>query len=366
MQNEVVETLLKPESYDEEVERVEMLQTHISWVFLTGRYAYKVKKPVNFEFLDFTTLEKRKYYCEEEIRVNKPLCGDMYLGVVPITKDNGIKIGGEGEVIEYAVKMRELPQDAIMEVLLRKGEVGEKEIETIAELLADFHSKAKTGEGVNEYGSIAQITRNWVQNFEQTREMRGRLVEPFMYDFIEKNVMSYIERNKELLEDRVAEGWIRECHGDVHSGNIFILKEGLSKGRVSAHGQTREAKFDRGAEIYIFDAIEFNPAFRCSDVVAEVAFLAMDLESHNKHELAKHFVKSYSQHTKDLMFYKLLPFYKCYRAYVRAKVVGFKLGDPALDEKEKKKAARLAKKYYNLTYQYAKELFQQQFNPYLF
>jgi hypothetical protein len=346
MQSEVVEALLKPESYDEEVEGVEMLQTHISWVFLTGKYAYKVKKPVDFEFLDFTTLEKRKHYCEEEIRVNRPLCGDMYLGVVPITRGNGIKISGEGEVIEYAVKMREMPQDAIMEVLLRKGEVGEKEIETIAELLADFHSKARTGEGVDEYGSIAQITKNWVQNFEQTREMRGTIVEPFMYDFIEKNVMSYIERNKELLEDRIAGGWIRECHGDVHSGNIFILKE--------------------GAEIYIFDAIEFNPAFSCSDVVAEIAFLAMDLEFHNKDELAKDFVKCYSQRTKDLSLYKLLPFYKCYRAYVRAKVIGFKLGDPTLDEKEKKKAARLAKKYYNLAYQYAKEMFQQQFNPYLF
>lgn len=346
MQSEVVEALLKPDSYDEEVARVEMLQTHISWVFLTGKYAYKVKKPVDFEFLDFTTLEKRKHYCEEEIRVNRPLCGDMYLGVVPITRGNGIRIGGEGKVIEYAVKMREMPQDAIMEVLLRKGGVGDNEIETIAELLADFHSKARTGEGVDEYGSVAQITMNWVQNFEQTREMRGTIVEPFMYDFIEKNVMSYIERNKELLEDRVARGWIRACHGDVHSGNIFILKE-------------------RG-EIYIFDAIEFNPAFSCSDVVAEIAFLAMDLEFHNKNELAKDFVKCYSQRTEDLLLYKLLPFYKCYRAYVRAKVIGFKLGDPDLDEKEKKKAVRLAKKYYNLAYQYAKEMFQQQFNPYLF
>jgi hypothetical protein len=344
MESEVVKALMKPDAYDEEVDKVELKETHISWVFLTGRHAYKVKKPVNFEFLDFTTLEKRRYYCEEEIRVNKPLCGDMYLGVVPITKAEKIRIGGEGEVIEYAVKMRELPQEAIMEHLLRKGEVGEGEIETIAELLADFHAKARTGPGVDEYGSVEQITKNWVQNFEQTREMRGRLVDTLVYDFIEKNVMSYIERNREMLEDRVARGWIRECHGDVHSGNIFI-----HEGRV-----------------YIFDAIEFNPAFSCSDVVAEVAFLAMDLEYHNKQELARYFIKCYSQRTRDLMLYKLLPFYKCYRAYVRAKVTGFKLGDPALEEKEKKKTAKIAKKYYNLAYQYAKELFQQQFSPYLF
>lgn len=346
MQNEVVEALLKPENYDGDVAKVEMIQTHISWVFLTGKYAYKVKKPVNFEFLDFTTLAKRKHYCEEEIRVNKPLCGDMYQGVVPITNGDGIRIGGDGEVIEYAVKMRELPQDAIMDVLLRKGEVGEKEIDAIAGLLAEFHSGGRTGKGVDEYGSVEQITKNWVQNFEQTRGKRGNIVESFMYDFIEKNVMSYIERNRELLEDRVKRGRIRECHGDVHSGNIFILKE--------------------TSEIFIFDAIEFNPAFRCSDAVAEVAFLSMDLEFHNKPELANYFVQRYAHYSRDLSIYKLLPFYKCYRAYVRAKVIGFSLSDQGLSEKEKKKAGRLTKKYYNLAYQYSKELFQQQFSPYLF
>lgn len=346
MGEEVAEALRNPESYDEVVEKVEVIETHISWVFLTGKYAYKVKKPVNFEFLDFTTLEKRKYYCEEEIRVNRPLSGDLYIGVVPITKDkeNKIRVNGEGEVVEYAVKMRELPQQAIMTNLLRKGKVGEREIGSIAHLLADFHFKARTGEGVNEYGSVEQITKNWVQNFEQTREMRGVLMEPFKYDFIEKNVMGYIDRNKTLLQDRVQGGWIRECHGDVHSGNIFI-----HEGRI-----------------YIFDAIEFNPAFSCSDVVAEVAFLAMDLEFYNKYDLANLLTRVYSEKTRDVMFFKLLPFYKCYRAYVRAKVTGFKLKDPAMEEKEKKKTQRIAKKYYNLAYQYAKELFQDQFSPYLF
>lgn len=344
MESEVAEALRDPESYDGEVEKVEVKETHISWVFLTGKYAYKVKKPVNFEFLDFTTLEKRKHFCEEEIRVNKPLCGDMYIGVVPITRDDKIKVGGKGEVIEYAVKMRELPQESIMTNLLRRGKVGEKEIEEIARLLAEFHSKARTGEGVNEYGSVEQITENWIQNFDQTRDMRGVMVEPFMYDFIEKNVRAYIERNRSLLEERVARGWVRECHGDVHSGNIFI-----HEGRV-----------------YIFDAIEFNPAFSCSDVVAEVAFLAMDLEFYNKQDLANHLTRTYAELVRDVVFFKLLPFYKCYRAYVRAKVAGFKLKDPALEERERKKTERAVKKYYNLAYQYAKELFQEQFSPYLF
>jgi hypothetical protein len=344
MESEVIEALRDPESYEEEVEKIEVKETHISWVFLTGKYAYKVKKPVNFEFLDFTTLEKRKHFCEEEIRVNRPLCGDMYIGVVPITRDDGIKVGGKGRVIEYAVKMRELPQESIMTNLLRRGRVGEEEIQKIAELLVGFHAGARTGEGVNEYGSVEQITKNWLQNFDQTRDMRGVMVEPFMFDFIEKNVIGYIQRNRTLLEDRVERGWIRECHGDVHSGNIFI-----HEGRI-----------------YIFDAIEFNPAFSCSDVVAEVAFLAMDLEFHNKPDLSNHLTRTYAERMRDVVFFKLLPFYKCYRAYVRAKVTGFKLKDPAMEDRERKKTERVVKKYYNLAYQYAKELFQEQFSPYLF
>ncbi|MFQ5868178.1 MAG: AAA family ATPase, partial [bacterium] len=131
---EVVEALMKPEAYDEDVEEVRLLQTHISFVFLTGKYVYKIKKPVDFGFLNFTTLDKRKFFCEEEVRLNRRLCGDMYVGVVPITKQNDkIRVNGEGEVIEYAVKTKELPQDSMMTELLEKNMVGKKEISSIAE-----------------------------------------------------------------------------------------------------------------------------------------------------------------------------------------------------------------------------------------
>jgi hypothetical protein len=332
----IVEVLLKPEAYDEKVEKIELMQTHISFIFLTGKYVYKVKKPVNFEFLDFTTLEKRRFYCEEEVRVNKPLCGDMYLGVVPINKSpEGIKIKGPGEAVEYAVKMRQLPQEAMMTALLKKNEVTEKEIDKIAMLLAEFHSKAKTGEGVDEYGSTAQIRANWVQNFEQTRNLRGSLINKRIFDFTESNVLKFMEREAELFEARVARGKIRECHGDVHSGNIFILKSG---------------------EIYVFDAIEFNRTFKCSDVAAEVAFLAMDLEFHSRRELANFFVKQYMRYSGDLQIPRLLPFYKCYRACVRAKVASFKLGDANVGKRDKKEAERLTKRYFDLAYEYAREL----------
>ncbi len=409
----IVEALLKPEAYDEKVEKVELMQTHISFVFLTGKYVYKVKKPVNFEFLDFTTLEKRRFYCEEEVRVNKPLCGDLYLGVVPINRSqDGIKVKGQGETIEYAVKMRQLPQEAMMTTLLRKNLVTEKNIDDIARLLAEFHSKARTGEGVNEYGSTAQIKANWLQNFEQTRNLRGSLINKKVFDFVEANVLKFMEREVELFEARVARGKIRECHGDVHSGNIFIVNghrhkpslfcvekswepkdphllrkcsmglgtsehsfcknESVSDSHALApskrmHSFRRMRKAcERSAEIYIFDAIEFNKAFSCSDVAAEVAFLTMDLEFHNKRELANFFVKQYIRYSGDLQLPRLLPFYKCYRAYVRAKVASFKLGDADVMEKEKKEAERLTKRYFDLAYEYAKELYSSQFVDKLF
>ncbi|MBI5254039.1 MAG: hypothetical protein HY930_06580, partial [Euryarchaeota archaeon] len=349
----IVEALLKPEAYDEKVEKIELMQTHISFVFLTGRYVYKVKKPVNFGFLDFTTLAKRKFYCEEEVRVNRPLCGDMYIGVVPINKQDGIKISGPGETVEYAVKMRQLPQEAIMTLLLKKNMVTEKNIDDIAGLLADFHAKARTGEGVDEYGSAAQIRANWVQNFEQTRSLRGSLINKKVFDFVEANVLKFMELKAELFGARVAESRIRECHGDVHSGNIFIALVPKER-RHERHSYARS--YGANAEIYIFDAIEFNRTFKCSDVAAEVAFLAMDLEFHGKRELANFFVKQYMHYSGDLQLQRLLPFYKCYRAYVRAKVASFKLGDADIGKKDKKEAERLTKQYFDLAYEYAKQL----------
>lgn len=337
MQEEVVQALMRPEAYDEKVYSVKLLQTHISFVFLADGFAYKVKKPVNFGFLDFTTLEKRKFYCEEEARINSQLCSKLYLGVVPVRKSKAgeIKINGSGEVVEYAVKMRRLPQETIMTRLLEKNEVAHEEVARIALLLAKFHSKAKTGKGVDEYGSEAQIRANWMQNFEQMRNLRGKLIPEKQFDFIESKVLSFIDSNKKLFEERIAQKRVRECHGDVHSGNIFIVKS------------------ESSSDICIFDAIEFNKAFSCSDVAAEVAFLAMDLEFHGKRELAEHFVNSYVKQSGDRKLLQLLPFYKCYRAYVRAKVNSFKLADKNISAQEKKWAEKLTKKYFALAHAYA-------------
>lgn len=332
--NEVVEALLSPRAYDEKVSGgIKLLHTHISYVFLTGRYAYKVKKPVNFGFLDFTTLDKRKFYCDEELRVNKRLAGDMYLEVVPINKSgNEIAIKGSGDTLEYAVKMKELPQENIMVNLLEKNNVTRRHAEEIARMLADFHSKAATGDGVNAYGAIEQVAANWIQNFDQTRSLRGTLVESKTFDYIEKRILNFLETKKEIVASRVAAGRVRECHGDVHSGNIFIVD----------------------GRIYIFDAIEFNKAFSCSDVASEIAFLTMDLEFHGRRDLADLVTAKYLEYSGDEDMIKLLPFYKCYRAYVRAKVSSFKLRDMSVPDEEREKSKELTKRYFALALKYAK------------
>jgi len=342
---DLMRELMKPSTYEyefeyeENVSSVRCIQTHISWVFLTGEYCYKVKKPVDFEFLDFSTLERRKFYCNEELRVNRRLCPDIYLGVVPITAgsngvtagSNGVRINGNGTVIDYAVKMLELPQDSRMDKLLEDGKVNKGIINKISKILAEFHQSAKTGEGVDKYGSLETIKANWDQNFNQSRNLRTSSGED-VFDLIEGKINGFMQDNSNLFRERIKEGKIRECHGDVHSGNIFIPDD-----------------------IYIFDAIEFNPAFSCSDTVAEVAFLSMDLDFKGKKELAEFFVESYVDYSRDDV-YGLLDFYKCYRAYVRAKVIGFKLLDEGIGEEEKEGASDMYREYFNLAYEYALSL----------
>jgi len=333
---ELVEAMKNPQTYDEKVNSIELMQTHISFVFLANGFVYKIKKPVNFGFLDYSALEKRKFFCSEEIRLNKELAGEIYLEIVSINKDekNNIKIKGTGEAVEYAVKMKRLPQEAIMTSLLLKNRISKEHIIKIAEMLANFHKKARDDEEISRFGSVEHIKFVWQQNFDQTKAIRGRIVSKEEFDVIEKKVNVFIEHNKKLFEKRINEKRIKECHGDAHSGNIFIIEE----------------------KIYIFDAIEFNLAFRSGDVASEIAFLAMDLEFHRRKDLAELFVEKYIEFSGDNEIKKLIDFYKCYRAYVRAKVTSFKLFDENVAEREKKECGELTKKYFKLALNYASSL----------
>jgi len=331
VQKQVVEALMKPEAYDEAPGSIELVQTHISFVFLTKRFVYKVKKAVDFGFLDFTTLEKRRFFCEKELQLNRRLCGDMYLEIVPINKADAIKIKGAGETVEYAVKMKRMPQEKMMSKLLEENKVDYRLVDRIANIIADFHSKAETNRRISEFGSLPVIETNWKENYDQTEEFIGKTISKEDFELIRNRVNNFMRKNASIFEKRVTEGRVRDCHGDIHSGNIFITNG-----------------------IYIFDAIEFNERFRYSDIAADVAFLAMDLDFRERADLSDFFVERYIKYSDDQELTRLLPFYKCYRAYVRGKVTTFKLKDPNVRSKEKSTAKKEAKAYFTLSSTYAK------------
>jgi aminoglycoside phosphotransferase family enzyme len=328
-----MEALLKPDAYTEDPGKIELIQTHISLVFLTNNYVYKVKKAVNFGFLDFSTLQKRRFFCEKELELNRRLCPDIYLGVVPINKSAAIKIEGSGETVEYALKMKRLPQERIMTLLLKEGKVDKQTIDDIASIVAQFHSKAKSSPEINQFGSLKIIKTNWDENFAQTTKYLNQTIPQPEFQFLQTKINDFMEKNKSLFEKRMAEKRIRDCHGDLHSGNIFITDK-----------------------ICIFDAIEFNDRFRYSDVTADVAFLAMDLDFQQRSDLARHFIDRYIAYSQDQQLLQLLPFYKCYRAYVRGKVISFKLDDHNITSQEKASATKEAQAYFKLAAEYAKSL----------
>ena len=332
-QKQVVEALLNSEAYPEEPGKIDLIQTHISFVFVTNEFVYKMKKAVNFGFLDFSTLEKRRFFCEKELELNKRLCADVYLEVVPINKSNTIRLKGNGETIEYALKMKRLPQEKIMTLLLKEGKVNKKTINELAKIITKFHFRAQTSNEISNYGSLKIIKINWDENFNQTLKYRNQTISQADFEFIKSQINNFIEKNEPLFESRTKNNRIRDCHGDMHSGNIFITEP-----------------------ICIFDAIEFNDRFRYSDVASDVAFLAMDLDFQERLDLSDYFIDRYIFYSKDQELMKVLSFYKCYRAYVRGKVISFKLDDPNVNYEEKKVAAKTAQAYFRLAGKYAKNV----------
>lgn len=333
---QLIEQLLKPEAYlpDEEVNRVELITTQMSAIFLTREYAYKVKLPVDFGFLDYTTLEKRKHFCEEELKLNREISPEIYLGVVPITQENGgLKVNGEGNAVEYAVKMKQLPQENIMSNLLRKGKIGGAVVDELAKKVAEMHMQAETSAEISRYGSLETIMLNWEENFEQTAEFVGVAVDKGSYDAIKKYVYDFVGKNKNTFEQRIKEGRIKRCHGDLHSGNVFVI----------------------GNKVYLFDRIEFNMRFSCSDTAADVAFMAMDLDFFGRADFSGQFVNSYEKCSGDNGIKPLLNFYKCYRAYVRGKINCFRYREKHTGAEEKQKALDEAKKYFELAKGYTEK-----------
>ncbi len=328
-------SLLDPKTYPHETNEIKLIQTHLSWVFLAGEFVYKIKKPVDFGFLDFTTLDKRHFFCKEEIRLNKRLCPDIYLGVVPITKrsKNEFSIGENGEVVEWAVRMKRMPEEGIMSCLINRDEITKKDIDAISNILVPFYNKAKAREDKVFLGGIDVVRENCEENFAQTKDFIGNLVKERDYEFIVKYTRDFLEKNKTLFKKRQEERYIVEGHGDLYSANICI---------------------DRKKEkIYIFDCIEFNERFRYGDVAVDIGFLAMDLDFLGLCDLSSIFIKDFQEKTGDNDLLRLMDFYKCYRAYVRAKIGCFTWASPEIDEKTKNESFNNAKRYFRLALRYA-------------
>ena len=327
----VVEALVEPRAYPHKPPKIELVQTQMSFVFLAGEYVYKVKKPVNLGYLDYTTLEKRQYFCRQEVELNRRLCPDVYLAVVPVVEEEGgFHVEGQGRAIEYAVKMRQLPRDRMMDVLLPRGQVTPEMVAGVAEKLVNFHQKAETNQRIAAFGGLDVIRHNCDENFAQTDKYIGLTILRAKYERIRGYTDDFMRSNALLFEKRVREGRIRDCHGDLHAAHVCFTDD-----------------------ICIYDCIEFNDRFRYCDVASELAFLAMDLDRYQQAGLSLYLVNTYVELSHDEELLKLLSFYKCYRAYVRGKVESFKLDDPLIPKSEKAKALESARSYFQLAESYA-------------
>ncbi len=300
----LITALQNPGLYDHPVQHFKVVETHISWVLLTGPYAYKIKKPVNLGFLDFTTLEQRRHYCAEEVRLNRRMAPDTYLDVIKITGSaTQPRLGAEGPALEYAVRMREFPQQAQLDRALASGAVQLSHWDNFAARLATFHSECAVAAADSVYGSAEAVWTPQAENFLQ--------IEPHLDDPVDvarlAQLHEWSEKHHQQLQATLAarrrDGWIRECHGDLHLANLALVDD----------------------EVIAFDGIEFNANLRWIDVMSDVAFLTMDLYNHNRPALAHRFLNLYLQHSGDYAGVAVLRFYQVYRALVRAKVACLRL-----------------------------------------
>ena len=338
----LVEALLDPGAYARGDSPVELIETHVSYVFLVGDHVYKVKKPVDYGFLDFTTLAKRRHFCEQEVRLNRRTSPEVYLGVEEIREEGGgYALNGPGRTVEYAVKMRRLPQQRSLDNLLRQGGVSSDDVERIAARIARFHHSAERGPQVTAYGDLDAVRQNVEENIAQTRRFVGSTLSMDDHDELAAYSRAFMESSRPIFQRRAEEGRIRDCHGDLHTAHVFLLsspEDGDSDG------------------IGIIDCIEFNERFRCSDVAEEIAFLAMDLDYHGRRDLSRLFVEAYSLESEDPGVGELLDFFKSYRACVRGKVTSFKLDDPELPEAARTDASASARAYFRLARSYVPAL----------
>ncbi len=326
----LIRSLAKPGALPGSTKPARLIQTQMSWVLVSEKFAYKVKKPVNLGYLDYTTLSNREFFCRQEVELNRRMCPEAYLGVVKISLENGqYVLNGKADAVEYAVKMVKLPSRCMLDYLLAHNEVAAGMIDEIALKVAGFHERASTSEYISSFGSLESVRTNALENFDQTEAYIPGVISRSDHERIKNFTVTFLQNNAHLFKARVDKGHIKDCHGDMHSSHIC---------------------FTNG--LCIYDCIEFADRFRYIDTASEIAFLAMDLDCYARADLSYDFIDRYIRASEDIEAAGLVGFYKCYRAMVRAKVNCFKLDDPYVGHTEKIRSKRAAEKYFSLAKSY--------------
>jgi hypothetical protein len=340
-QHAIVAALRDRRTYGEGRDEVVHLQTHISHVFLVGDFAYKLKKAVRFPFLDFGTLAAREHFCREEVRLNRRLAAPIYLAVVPVARDaDRVSLGGDGEVVDWVVKMRRLPSPRNLAALVEAGAVPAGAAERIAGVLAAFHAAAPVAAG----GTPEALEAAWSDNLAGVRPMVGSLLAPEDYEMFDDFGRTFVVRHDAVLRARPALGHVRDGHGDLRADHVYLLDDPLPA--IEGAGPVP-------AGVHVVDCIEFAPAFRAVDVAADISFLAMELAAVGRADLADDVVRAYADASGDEVVAALVPYHACHRAIVRGKVDGLLAGEPEVHADVRRTAADRARALFALGCRYA-------------
>ncbi len=327
--------LENPDSYPHAVDDVQYIQTHISHVFIAGSFVYKFKKAVDFGFLDYSTLQKRKEFCYREVELNRRLTDNVYLGVIGIAIRNGeygfVDDPDSESIVEFAVKMQKLPEENFLHRYIEESRLKHSHLDRIADTLAAFYLNQTHDEDLSNWGKVETIKVNTDENFDQTETFIDHTIEKETFSAIKYFTNQYLDQNRKLFEQRIKDGRIVDGHGDLHLDHIHISDQ----------------------KIQIYDCIEFNDRFRYGDLAADLAFLAMDLDFSQCRNEERYFVREMSLKLDDSGLLQIIDFYKCYRAYVKGKVKSLQSAEGEVDEKDRNPLIDRAKAYFKLSLRYA-------------
>lgn len=331
-QEKLWDFLKDPASYPHKPSNINVIQTHASVLAIVPPFVYKIKKQVDLGFMDFRSLEARKENCQKEIKLNSRLCPELYLDIIPISIDKeNLQFGSEGMILDYALKMKHLPDGFFLDQLIRKKKAGTEVLDQILQILKDFYQKQPDDPALQDYGKPAHLKSITNENFQTLNDFIGETAEEILVDALKELTQQFLNKNEKLLEKRVSENKIKDCHGDLHLEHIHVYKN----------------------KICIYDCLEFSDRFRYTDIACDIAFLAMDLDFHLRPDLSQYVVQRFSNLMDDPELLMIIDFYKSYRACVRAKVESIKFRQTEVPEDQKEISKNKAEKYLGLALKYS-------------